>query len=194
MSTAWFTSDLHFMHKMLAEDIRGFSGIEEHDEALIENINSCVKKDDALWILGDLSLKKPAVFGHLFSRLNGNKYVIWGNHDYGWGFNRDAYKYGDEYYYMGVMAANDFARRKMNHKTVMLSHFPYTGDHSADDRYDECRLKNFGNTLLHGHTHSDEIISFAGVNTLQVHVGLDAWNLMPVEINTILELIDENTS
>ena len=193
MSTVWFTSDIHFSHRLLAIDIRRFDSVEEHDETIIENINKCVRKDDSLWILGDLSLKKPDVFAPLFRRLKGNKYIIWGNYDYGWGGNREAYKFGKAYAEMGVLHANDYGRRKIDGHNVMLSHFPYSGDHSLIERYDEYRLRNMGNPVLHGHTHEDKVISTAGVNTLQIHIGLDAWKLQPVEINTVVELLRLHT-
>ncbi len=79
--------------------------------------------------------------------------------------------------------------------TVLLSHFPYVGDR-GQERYAQWRLKDEGLPLLHGHTHSAEEISYTprinnggGWPTTQMHVGLDAWNLTPVSLEQIGELL-----
>lgn len=46
MSNVWFTSDLHFGHEKIIQyeaEHHPFTLIEEHDEAIIANINSCVR-------------------------------------------------------------------------------------------------------------------------------------------------------
>jgi len=213
MSQLWFTSDLHFLHEKVA-GLRGFYQIDSkgdlitktvigpdgeeytiplpdvdtHDKAIIANINSVVDKDDTLWILGDLSLKTPDKFAHLFRRLNGHKHVVWGNHDRGFGGDRQAYKWDSYYRMIGVESGHDFARKKVGQEGFLLSHFPYEGDHTEDDRCKQYRLPDFGVKLLHGHTHSTQKLSRSSKKTLQVHVGLDAWDLFPVNSETIAEI------
>ena len=101
---------------------------------------------------------------------------------------------------------------------VNLSHFPYEGDSHDGDRFESIRLKDNGIVLLHGHTHSsghpvswstkrkkdvpvyedgkqvrDEkgkpVTRTQSVPTLQVHVGMDAWNYRPVSAEQIAEVI-----
>src|SRR5687767_12637085 len=52
------------------------------DEALIKNWNKAVDPDDNIYILGDFSFHKPKTTEWILSRLNGNKHLVFGNHDY----------------------------------------------------------------------------------------------------------------
>jgi calcineurin-like phosphoesterase family protein len=79
MSIVRFIADLHLSHENMAKR-RGFSTIEEHDEHIIEKWNSVVHKRDITYILGDITMEKSAPY-HLLDRLNGQKYVVLGNHD-----------------------------------------------------------------------------------------------------------------
>ena len=57
MGEVWLSSDLHLGHqKEFLYVPRGFSSIEEHDEAIIDNINEVVAPEDTLYLLGDLML------------------------------------------------------------------------------------------------------------------------------------------
>lgn len=83
MSQIYFISDLHFGHKnILSYDNRPFKTIEEHDVALINNWNSTVGVDDAVWILGDFSWYGAEKTIEIFNRLNGTKNLCIGNHDH----------------------------------------------------------------------------------------------------------------
>ena len=87
-----------------------------------------------------------------------------------------------------------------------LSHFPYTGDHTETDRHTEYRLRDRNLPLLHGHTHSPNRLSrgrprglgIPGVipwdGPLQIHVGVDAWNMTPVNLTEIEHLIAGDTN
>lgn len=78
----FFTSDLHFGHKNIIRfDNRPFTSVEEMDEALIRNWNKKVKKNDLIYILGDISWHKDDKTCEIFERLNGRKILIKGNHD-----------------------------------------------------------------------------------------------------------------
>ncbi len=86
----WITSDTHFNHKNIAgpklsswkSGYRSFGSVQEMNEALIKNINDCVKENDILYHLGDWS------FGGahnilLFRKalICKNIHLILGNHD-----------------------------------------------------------------------------------------------------------------
>jgi calcineurin-like phosphoesterase family protein len=72
------------------------------------------------------------------------------------------------------------------------SHFPYTGDSQAESRYDKYRaLDEDGTPIIHGHTHSSEKVSRTDKGTLQIHVGVDAWDFYPVHIDQIREIIKD---
>ena len=51
----YFTSDLHLGHRnIISLQYRPFESVEEMDRALIDNFNSVVKKNDTVFILGDI--------------------------------------------------------------------------------------------------------------------------------------------
>lgn len=79
MSQVRFIADLHLGHVNMAMK-RGFATVEEHDEYIISQWNSVVKKQDLTWILGDVTMESAKSYP-LLARLNGMKKVVLGNHD-----------------------------------------------------------------------------------------------------------------
>lgn len=56
----WFTSDLHLGHRAaISMCKRPFETVEEMNKILIYNFNSCVKKNDTVYILGDIAHRTP---------------------------------------------------------------------------------------------------------------------------------------
>lgn len=49
----YFLGDTHIGHKKIWEP-RGFSSLEEHDDAIADSIFNCCGRDDSLYILGDI--------------------------------------------------------------------------------------------------------------------------------------------
>lgn len=76
----FFTADTHFAHEgVLAMSNRPFKSIDEHDDALIDNINTTVGTNDRLFILGDFAWRAEESY---FSRIKcKNVHLIIGNHD-----------------------------------------------------------------------------------------------------------------
>lgn len=204
MGATWYTADPHFWHELLAR-LRGFSTVEEHNEAIIANHNKRVDSADTVWWAGDMTLANPARLWPLMDRLNGTPHLILGNHDRPFGGHRGSHRHLREYmeHFASVQA---FARHQIAGQTVLLSHFPYqgSGDHTEVERHTQYRLPDRGEWLLHGHTHSDQVLTpppgpplaIHGGTTLargrQIHVGLDAWGLRPVALHEIERLIQEN--
>lgn len=100
METIWFTADLHQGHPKIVDicnrpiyiDYKGEKNIKNrdyryllmkaHDEWLIKEVfNKYVKSKHTVFILGDLSLSKRVEAEKFIDRLNGNKFLILGNHD-----------------------------------------------------------------------------------------------------------------
>lgn len=78
----WVTGDLHFNDEKLISRCRNnFKTIEEHNNYIIEQYNSCVQEDDLVYILGDLGFKPYAKLLPLVKRLKGRKILVLGNHD-----------------------------------------------------------------------------------------------------------------
>lgn len=79
----FFTSDTHFGHENIIKYCnRPFTNKDEMNEALIKNWNSVVKNNDIVFHLGDFMFGNINRFWEYRSRLNGNIYLIHGNHDY----------------------------------------------------------------------------------------------------------------
>ena len=107
METIWFTADLHSGHPKIVDicnrpvyipkaQLDQFSEEERtiknkeyrrllnllHDEWLVKEVfNKYVQKRDTVFILGDLSMAKRVEAEKFIDRLNGNKFLITGNHD-----------------------------------------------------------------------------------------------------------------
>lgn len=187
----YFTSDTHFSHLLPAQH-RGFTTSEEHDEHVVETWNKVVRPDDTVWHLGDVAMGGPARWAHYIDRLNGSIHLIAGNHDPVHPMHRDSHQ-KQRAWLEHFASVQTMARRRLGGvHTVMLSHFPYSGEGQRNmaDRHTQYRLRNEGMPLIHGHTHDpDQRLSF-DKNTPMVHVGWDAWG-RPVSLDEVLDLLDQ---
>lgn len=80
----FYISDTHFNHtNILGMQPRPFKSIEQHDEEIISRWNAAVGEDDVVYHLGDfaLGLNNPERIQAIFTRLNGRKFLVFGNHD-----------------------------------------------------------------------------------------------------------------
>lgn len=148
MANTWFVGDLHLGHEgmvrftdMEGKKIRPFKTVEEHDEALIYNINSKVNPQDRLYFLGDVVINRR----HLgqIGRINGRKKLIKGNHD--------IFKLKDYApYFKDIVAYRIYPKLG-----VIMSHIPIHPNQL------EFRFK----WNVHGHLHSNFITKEAIVAT-----------------------------
>lgn len=208
MSNVWFTSDLHIGHELVAvqrfqpSQIDGPAAIAWHDATLARVWDGSVGKDDQVWVLGDLSAGGPEATAYALNWIAdrpGTKHLVPGNHCPVHPMYRDAHRWQSAYQQV-FASVQPFARRKIAGRSVLLSHFPYAGggDHTTDERYTQYRLQDEGLVLLHGHTHSAEKVSWVGpagfplASTLQIHVGVDAWEMRPVHLDEVAVLIEES--
>jgi len=79
----YYISDLHFEHSnCIGFDNRPFLNVKEMGEEIIKRWNSRVKPGDAVYILGDFCWSRdPKDWMYYLNRLNGQKFLIKGNHD-----------------------------------------------------------------------------------------------------------------
>ena len=80
----FYTADTHFNHHRILEmQPRPFSSIAEHDETMISRWNAVVAEHDVVYHLGDfaMGLNNPDRVSAIFRRLNGRKFLVYGNHD-----------------------------------------------------------------------------------------------------------------
>lgn len=77
----FFTSDTHFNHQKILLFRKQFSCLEEMNELMIQNWNSKVKRGDQVYHLGDVALGRPIEAATILRRLNGEIFLVRGNHE-----------------------------------------------------------------------------------------------------------------
>lgn len=189
----YFTSDLHLGHDQILtyeprRQIVLGTTITEHDTNIIARINSKVKPDDVLFILGDFCLSHKNRIKTYRQQIQCRTVIlVMGNHDkrldyYECGFQTFCYE-------MLIRVAGDLVRlrhhpyRKPIYKTV----FPW--QYKEKDR--NKRPKDTGHTLLHGHIHSgNHRVSKAwNVHGRQINVGVDCNKYFPISLREVESLI-----
>ena len=136
MKDYWFISDTHFQHENILLYSPGpFSSVEERDELLIENWNKLVKKGDKVYHLGDVFFGSKQTFPSLWSRLNGSKQLILGNHDDG------------KYLSSGAFFKKVSLWKVWDGKPLLFTHVPVHEDCIHE------RVIQAGGVNVHGHTH-----------------------------------------
>ena len=150
----WFTSDTHYGHGNLIAKCRPqFSSVEEMDELMIANWNERVKSSDRVYHLGDLSWYGRTKTQAIVDRLNGQKFLIRGNHDSS-KMKLNGFQFIKEYYML-----------KHDDKQVFLFHRPCRSWDSS------CH----GSWHLFGHAHGNALPWGKSFD-----VGVDCWNMSPI--------------
>ena len=173
MSELFFCSDTHFCHNQgFLYEPRGFSSIEEHDEAIVENWNKVVKPEDRVIHLGDVMLNDNEKGIEYIKRLNGEICIVWGNH-----CSENRQKLLSALPNVIVLGyAHLFKYKKLS---IYLSHYP-----ALTANYDD---KHFSQHVinLHGHVHGrTPWINLR--NPFMYDVGMDSHNCTPVHIDEIM--------
>lgn len=177
MSRVFYTADTHFNHEFVAKT-RDFGTAEEHDEHLIDTFNRLLTKRDHLWILGDLGMGSLTKVLESASRINAVKHLVFGNHDPGHPMFKGSH--AKQRRYLEVFESVHVAEQHIIHgQRVLLSHFPYQGDHKDEDRHTQWRLRDEGQFLLHGHVHAERLYGHHEIN-----VGVD-WHMEPWEAREV---------
>jgi calcineurin-like phosphoesterase family protein len=156
----FFTADLHIGHRNIIKySNRPFANEDEMNEALITNWNKTVGNTDNIYVLGDFSFAGPRIEA-IFKRLNGNKFLIKGNHDdkhctrLPWVWVKETYEL------------------RIDDDSIWLSHYPHRSWN-----------KSFhGAYHFYGHTHGH--LPDFGRST---DVGVDCWKYTPVSLEELKE-------
>lgn len=187
--TTWFTSDTHFGHKNILEYCnRPFRDVTHMNNAIVGMWNELVAPDDTVWHLGDVALGKLDESLEAVSRLNGNIFLVPGNHDRVWAhwYHKSIEKrqrFDAMYADAGLKVVHEIVEWELEDNPFLMCHLPYDGDSQEDERYVELRPENIGLPLVHGHIHTKDTVR--GLN--QFHVGMDAHGYKPVHEDVIKE-------
>lgn len=177
MSKIFFSADSHWGHKnILTYGGRPFTTIEEHDETLIRNWNEKISQQDIVYHLGDFSFAKPERTERIIRRLNGQKFLVRGNHDHQikgdlekmFGWVKDYYK----------LKMKDEAGKIV--QEIVLCHFPF---HIWDKRH-------YGAWHLHGHCHGN---LKTDLTQMRMDVGVDCHNYFPISYEEIRKEMKKRT-
>lgn len=159
----WFTSDPHYNQANIVEGIsswedkspcRPFKTLDEHDTALVNNINAVVKENDVLICLGDWNFgtyKESVDLGFEFrKRLKcKNIYLVLGNHDTHIRKNKNGiqgcFKQVLDYLELTIIEPSDQEGEKaFKHKIIMSHYAMRVWNHS-----------HRGSIMLYGHSHGN---------------------------------------
>ncbi len=78
----FFTADTHFGDSnIIRYENRTFSDIENMDRTIIKNWNDTVSENDKVFLLGDFSAYDFKKSREICHSLNGEKFLVMGNHD-----------------------------------------------------------------------------------------------------------------
>lgn len=173
----FFTSDHHFYHKnilkMQPED-RPFVDIDEMTEILIERHNSVVGKLDHVYFLGDFSFTNVKNTVSILERMNGRKFLVYGNHDRVMKHKdiEPFFEWRKQYYELNIKG---FGYK--GYAPLVLFHFPI-------ERWNR---KTYGSYHLFGHVHTDSYD-----DELRLNVGIDSHNLTPWSLDEVLEYFNND--
>ena len=79
----FYIADIHFGHQKIFDYCnRPFYSLEEMEKIIIEKWNNKVKQNDVVYILGDIANENDKNSVDIYKKLNGEKHLIAGNHDY----------------------------------------------------------------------------------------------------------------
>lgn len=175
MGKVWFSSDTHFCHdRAFLYEPRGFTSVQEMNEAIVERWNSVVAPDDEVYLLGDIMLNDNDVGMEYLKKLNGKISILRGNHD----TNSRIKLYGlagnvvDCGLYAQVVNINGY--------NFYISHYPTMTSNLDNDAPIKRHVIN-----LYGHTHQKD--NFYQDIPFMYHVGMDSHDCYPVEITQIIE-------
>lgn len=81
-SKRFYISDWHYGHaSIISFDNRPFTSLAEMNEALINRWNAVVSPGDIVYVLGDMFWCNSSEATPVLDKLNGQKFLIRGNHD-----------------------------------------------------------------------------------------------------------------
>lgn len=162
-SNVWFTADTHFNHSRIVEFFRKqFVSVQEMNERIIERWNAVVARGDRVYHLGDFALGSGDAAREIADRLNGNIYLIRGNHE------RTAETPACRERFVWI---KDYEYLKVGEQRIVLCHYAMR----------TWRSSHRGAWMLHGHSHG----SLDELPHRSFDVGVDCWDFSPVSFEDV---------
>lgn len=163
-SKVFFTADWHHgSGNIIKYCNRPFSSVEEMNDTLISNYNSVVTKKDKCYFLGD-TVWGHKNYRHVFEQLNGEKFIVLGNHD-----NEQCYKkLLIDHVIHGVYKVKGIT---IDNQYVWMSHYCHQV------------WNNSFHGSFHFFGHSHNTLKFSRGKSCDV--GVDRWDYFPVDFETL---------
>lgn len=172
--TIWFTSDTHFNHENVIEySSRPFANLAEMEAAIITNWNAIVAPGDTVYHLGDFALtwgkKHAGTVDRLLSCLNGQKWLIIGNHD------RDEVTKNKRWHKVAHYHEIKIDLGGEHRQKIVICHYPMRSWNQM----------HRGAWMLHGHSHG-HLMDIGG---RILDVGVDVHDFRPISIEQVHEFM-----
>lgn len=172
----YFTSDTHLGHKNLVagcskwgdlSQCRDFQSIEDHDNCIIDNINSTVRKNDTLFHLGDFCISSNIKLVEYRKRIKCSSiHLILGNHD-------EAIRANKKHHVL-FSSISEYKKISMEKQCIVLCHYSMR----------VWEKSHYGSWMLFGHSHGNLDVTNAGRT---MDVGVDPNNFSPISFNGVRE-------
>ncbi|MFH1256414.1 MAG: 2'-5' RNA ligase family protein [Candidatus Diapherotrites archaeon] len=157
-------SDLHLDHENIIKYChRPFKNAEEMNKTIVENWNSTVGKNDAVYFLGDMAFGKGSrKASYWIKQLNGKITFIEGNHEEVG--NIKSYSTAEDVFL------------KYKGKEFLLVHDP------------ALKPKNWDGWTIHGHKHNNHLEEFPFINGERktINVSCELLDYKPINLNEIM--------
>ena len=172
----WFTSDHHFGHSRIIQySDRPFKNVDEMDCKLVDNWNSLVSPDDFVFHLGDFTFGGVSAWENYRNRLNGDIFLIRGNHD--------RVQDGQiKHLFKGVENYLEINVRDSEHSSgwqqIVLCHYAFR----------VWNRSHYGSYHLYGHSHGnlpDDPCS------LSFDVGVDCHDYKPISYSGVKKIMEK---
>lgn len=169
----FFTADLHHAHASICEKAgRPYGSLEEMHDAMRADWNMRVSPQDRVFVIGDVSFAKKLGGDAWLRSLNGQKFLVAGNHDFSDGMESSKH----------WAWVKDLAEIRMGSDWIVMCHFPLLSWHR----------QHKGSFMLHGHCHGNMKYPWRMRRARILDVGVDAtvkWlgHYGPVEWDEIRE-------
>ena len=168
----YFTADTHFGHENIIDYCnRPFTCARDMQAFMINAWNNVVGHNDRVYHLGDFGFLNHSTFEHILSKLNGEVYLIRGNHDQDY-----VEKVVDHTFRYHEFKFSSFHQYRNSTLEVALFHYPI-------ERWHHMKRDMIH---LHGHVHGN-----MGVVTApnRIDVGVDNWEYAPVSVEQIKNVL-----
>lgn len=171
----WISGDCHFNHMNLISGTskwndlskcRQFESLEKHNETILNNINSLVKENDILYLLGDFCFGDRKINTKKYRDMINCKNIIYlrGNHE------------SEEDNVKCFSAVHDYLEIKEFGKNIVLFHYPIAS------------WNGMGKGWLHFHAHTHNNFIDRGRSK---DVGLDTNDFKPYNLEELVQQLSK---